>query len=274
MSTSANPGEIDTALLAGQIEPDQVLRHFQPSSGQPFVLAARVTGKVKTAFPGGAPAAPDDKEKKEGDVKPAAAAPFAESKADINLILVADSDLLQDRFWVEVQNLLGMKLANPIAGNGNLVVNAIDNLSGDNDLITVRNRGHFSRPFTRIDSLRQKATEASQNKEQELTARLSETEQRLVDLERGKKAAGTDAQSLMLTPEQQAEIERFRAEKVRIRRELREVRQQLRHDIDNLQAAIKIFHIGIIPLLVAMVGVWLGLGRTRRRYRAALITSA
>ncbi|MEI6414136.1 MAG: Gldg family protein [Pseudomonadota bacterium] len=273
LSTSANPGEIDTALLAGQIEPDQVMRYFQASSGQPYVLGGRVTGRVKTAFPGGAPAAPtpEAKDKADGEVpqKTAASVPLAESTADINLILIADTDLLQDRFWVEVQNLLGMKLATPIAGNGNLVVNAIDNLSGDNDLIRVRNRGHFSRPFTRIDNLRQKATETSQNKEQELTTRLEETERRLVDLERGKKG-GTDAQSLMLTPEQQAEVEGFRAEKVRIRRELREVRQQLRHDIDNLQTLIKVFHIGMIPLGVAIAGVWLGLRRTRRRYNATV----
>jgi ABC-type uncharacterized transport system involved in gliding motility auxiliary subunit len=234
-------------------------------------LAARITGPVKTAFPDGAPKASekagDAKDKPKADQDTPLPSHLSESKLPANLILVADTDLLQDRFWVQVQNLLGIKLATPIAANGSLLVNALDNLSGDNDLISVRNRGQFSRPFTRISELRQSAELQYLAKERELMARLDQTEQRLNELERGKQGdqAGS-GESLILSAAQQQELENFRQEKLRIRKELREVRHQLGKDIESLETWIKLVHLGLIPLLVAAAGIWLGLRRSRRRH--------
>lgn len=265
--STKNAALIDAVSLSMGADLQEVLRNFRPT-GQTYTLAARVSGKVKTAFTDGAPPPPVADKKDETKPKPEPLpAHLSESKQPISLVLIADTDLLQDRFWVQVQNMLGMKLVTPNAANGSLLVNALDNLAGDNDLISVRNRGQFSRPFTRISELRQAAELQNLSKEKELVASLAQTEQRLVELERGKQGTGAgSSEGLILSAAQQQELENFRQEKIRTRKELRDVRHQLGKDIESLETWIKVFHLGIIPLLVATIGIWLGLRRSKRRY--------
>ena len=87
-------------------------------------------------------------------------------------MVVADTDVLQDRFWVRVQEFLGQRIAVPNAANASLVINALDNLTGSADLISVRNRGTFVRPFEKVNELRQAAEREYRQKEQELVDRL------------------------------------------------------------------------------------------------------
>lgn len=267
INSTKNAAMIDTVSLGFGADLQAVLRDFRPT-GTAYTLAARVTGQVDTAFTDGAPK-PEATSDKEGEEKPKPEplpAHIAASKAPVNIILVADSDLLQDRFWVQVQNFLGVKLATPNAANGSLLINALDNLAGDNDLISVRNRGQFSRPFTRISELRQAAELQYLSKERELVARLSQTEQRLAELERGKQGSQPGSgDNLVLSAAQQQELENFRQEKLRTRKELREVRHQLSKDIESLETWIKVIHLGLIPLSIAALGILLGLRRAKRR---------
>ncbi len=273
LQTSKAAAEISSAQIGPMSDPEQLLRDYKPA-GESFVLAARVTGSIKTAFPEGRPEKAETDEEAEG-AEPAEenasqaeaddAAHLAESKDDANLIVIADSDLLQDRFWVQVQNLLGATIAIPSAANGTLVINGLDNLTGSNDLISVRNRGHFARPFTRVDAIRQQAELSFREKEQALLTQLEVTEQRLLDLERGKE---TD-NALVLSAAQQAEVERFRNEKVKIRKELRDVRHELRKDIEGLESWTKFVNVVLVPVLIAVGGVLLALHRVRRRRVAA-----
>jgi len=217
--------------------------------GNPLVLAARIEGPVKTAFPDGPPPvetkgkdAPADLKGQQDDS--ASKTPRehpAESRDDINVIVVADTDILADRFWVQVQEFLGNRIAIPSAANGAFVINALDNLVGSNDLISVRNRGSFIRPFQRVNALRRDAELEFRQKEQELMQRLEETEQRLVELEKAKR--GGDA-SLIVSPEQKQELVRFRQEKIAIRTDLRDVRRNLRRDIDRLVGTVHCAHLG------------------------------
>jgi ABC-type uncharacterized transport system involved in gliding motility auxiliary subunit len=263
IQSTKNAALIDTASLGFGSDLQSVLRNFSPT-GQTYTLAARVTGKVATAFADGAPkleTKPEDADKPKPEPLPEH---VAMAKESTNIILIADTDLLQNKFWVQVQNLLGIQLATPNAANGSLIVNALDNLAGDNDLISVRNRGQFSRPFTRISELRQAAELQNLAKERDLVARLSQTEQRLAELERGKKTnQGSD--NLILSAAQQAELENFRQEKIRTRKELRDVRHQLSKDIEALETWIKVLHLGLIPLGIAAIGIWFGLRRSKRR---------
>lgn len=270
-------------LNAGQLglgaDLHMLLQNFRPT-GQTYTIAARITGPIKTAFTAGAPPkpvpTPTETDSSESDPpQPTTPLPAHISETgNANLLLIADTDLLQDRFWVQVQNMFGAHVATPSAANGSLLINALDNLSGDNDLISVRNRGQFSRPFTRISELRQAAELQYLAKEKELVARLKQTEQNLIALEQGKRHNNSnDGQRLVLDAAQQEELERFRQEKIRIRKELREVRHKLGKDIENLENVIKFFHLGFIPLLVAGIGVWLGMQRNRRRYSSQATTT-
>lgn len=238
---------INASEIAFAPNPVKLLSSFK-ASGEPYVLAARVDGKISTAFPDGAPKTSGETEK---DSKPDAgqAAPLTRSEGPVNLIVVADSDLLQDRFWVQPTSVFGRQMAVPTSANADLVANAIESLGGSPDLISVRSRGSYQRPFTLVAELQRKAEMKYRAKEEELTNKLRETETKLNELQKKR----DDAASATLTAEQQAEVDRFVAEKVRFRKQLREVQYQLRAEIENLEAMLKAFNIAFVPGLIALI---------------------
>ena len=261
MQTTANATQVDKANLRFMNDPQELLRNYK-AGGEEQVIAARITGKVKSAFPDGAPVsdtAEDKLEKKDTSVK--FNEHLAESKQPINVIVVADTDVLEDRFWVRIQNMMGSSISIPIAANGNFVINALDNLMGSSDLISVRNRGHFSRPFTKVDEIRQAAELKYREKEQQLMSRLRETEKKLLDLQRSK----DQSQALIMSNEQKLALEKFRSERVKIRKELRQVRHQLQQNIDDLEGWMKFINIGLIPIFIAIGGILFGLLKANRR---------
>ena len=255
ITTSENAKRFPNSAVASLSDPQDMLQDYQPE-GERFTLVARVTGPAQSAFPDGPPPV-------EG-MTLESSAHLTQSNGNINLIVVADTDMLHDRFWVQVQNMLGTRLLVPTAANGSLVVNALDNLTGSSDLISVRNRGSFLRPFELINELRREAELRFREKEYELTERLDATEERLVDLEDRKQ--GDDA--MILSEAQQDELSRFRDERLRIRKELRDVRRELRQDIDQLERSLKFANIGLMPLLIALTGLLAGLWRLNQRRRS------
>lgn len=229
-------------------DPRELLKDFTPS-GENYIIAGRLTGKFKSAF--------EDRAATEGHV--------AESKEDVNAILFADTDLLTNRLWVQVQNFFGQQIANPFANNGDLVINAADNLAGSSALISIRGRSSSARPFTVVEGMRRAADEKFRATEESLQTRLQEAEQKLNELQAGKSAEN----AMILSPEQQAEIERFQNEKLEIRKDLREVRRNLDKDIEALGTRVKFINIALVPLLVIFAALlfW-RMGRRRRAQTA------
>jgi ABC-type uncharacterized transport system involved in gliding motility auxiliary subunit len=178
-----------------------------------------------------------------------------ESDGPANLILVADVDLLGDMMWVQVQNFFGQQIANAFASNGAFVVNALESLSGSSDLIGVRSRASYTRPFSRVDALRVEAESQFRQTEQRLQAELSETESRLGELQSSREDTG----NLMMTPEQETEIDRFIDQRAAIRKELRAVQRDLDKNIEALGTRLKILNIAFVPVLLtlfALFSVW------------------
>jgi len=244
---------LDTSTLGFDVDPERILREYKPG-GKALMLAARVTGKLHSAFPEGAPPVEAPAKASESQAEKAPEAPrehLAESTEDANLVVVADTDLLQDRFWVQVQNFLGSRIAIPTSGNGSFVVNALDNLAGSSDLISVRSRGTFTRPFLRLDAIRQRAERKFREKEQELMAELEATERKLADMQDQKQGI----EALILSEAQQQAIAGFRSDRVRIRKELRDVRHALRKDIERIETWLKFINIGLVPILIGLGGL-------------------
>ncbi|MCC6171776.1 MAG: Gldg family protein [Gammaproteobacteria bacterium] len=253
LSTSTQAAPLPASRFQMLMDPATLREGFRPT-GQRYTLAARVTGNVRSAFPDGPPAGA------EGGTETHLAA----SRKPLNLVIVADSDLLSDFLWVRQQNLFGQRVAQAWANNGDLVWNALDNLAGSNDLISIRGRATFTRPFDRVDALRLSAEDRFRAKEQELEQQLQDTEQKLAALETGR----NESSEMLLTPEQEQELERFQREKLRIRKELRDVRLQLDQDIRELGNRLRFTNIVVVPLIFAgltlLVAVW------RRRRQAAI----
>jgi ABC-type uncharacterized transport system involved in gliding motility auxiliary subunit len=240
-------------------DPGELLNGFK-ATGTQYVIAARLEGPLKTAFPDGPPAAKDEgRDKPIDETLKAAHRASAESS---NLVLVADVDMLSDRLWVQVQSFLGQRLVNAFANNGDFVINALDNLSGSADLIGLKSRATYTRPFTTVEKLRRDADAKFRQTEQQLQSQLSETERKLGELQAGR----NDKSSMLMNAEQQAEVQRFLDEQVRIRKDLRAVRRNLDQDIDSLGTTLKVVNILVMPL--ALIGALLLVVLVRRRSRA------
>lgn len=240
-------------------DPASLLDGFAPS-GQNQVLAARIEGPLKTAFPDGPPGS------EASFLSPAGG--HLEASEDSNLIVVADVDILSDRLWVQMRrSLLGQPIAQPFASNGDFVANAIANLAGSEDLIGLQSRATYVRPFDHVENLRREADARFRETEQRLEAELAETERRLGELQ----SAREDGGSLFMTPEQEAELDRFREEQLRIRQELRNVRRELDSSIESLGTRLKLFNIVVFPLALALAALGVHLvGRSRRAKRRAV----
>jgi ABC-type uncharacterized transport system involved in gliding motility auxiliary subunit len=253
--SSAESAPLPAARFQMLMDPATLRDGFEPT-GQRYALAARVTGTVATAFPGGPPPG-----------AATAAAPLQRSAKPLNLIVVADTDMLSDFLWVRQQNLFGQRVAQAWANNGDLVWNALENLAGSNELISIRGRATFTRPFDRVEALRRSAEDRFRSKEQELEQQLQATEQKLATLETGR----AEASEVLLTPEQEGELERFQQEKLRIRKELRDVRRQLDEDIRTLGNELKFTNIVVVPLMFAGVAMLIAYWRRRRQAAIAML---
>ena len=246
LSSSSDASVMPAIQMQMLTDPEALLDNFAPS-GESYILAARLTGPLNSAFPDGPP----------GN--------HLASTDAANVILVGDVDILSDRLWVQLQNFLGQQLATAFANNGDFLVNALDNLAGSADLIGIRARGTYSRPFTRVQELRRQADAQFRQTEQRLQAELSETENRLSELQ----DARTDQGSLLMSDEQQAEIQRFLDQQVRIRQDLRAVQRNLDRSIERLGTVLQIINIGLVPLLLTVVALSTVVVRRRRRAEKA-----
>ncbi len=268
---------IDANKIRVSADAMALFRDFRPG-GDELMLAARVTGPAKSAFPDGPPAAEKatGSEAQEAGAAEAAAETDADaagaaehlsaSKTPVNVFVVADSDMLRDDQWVTSRDFFGQRLLVPSADNANFVVNALENLSGSGALIGLRGRGESARPFALVETIRQEAERRYRAKEQELREKLSAVQVKLDRLVGPQGAKG----EVILSDDDKATIDRFRRETVSIRRELRGVQRALRKDIDRLDAWLKFFNIAAIPLLlVAVTLVVAVIRRVRRPARAA-----
>ena len=289
VATSKDSMLIDVDKVRLEPKPAELMRDFK-SDDKSYIIAARLTGVLKTAFPDGPPkdekaaekkdetAAPDGEKKEEA--KPELPADhLAQSKGPVNLIVAADVDILADRFWTRIQDFFGQQLEVPIANNADFTLNALDNVAGGTALASLRSRSLTSRPFELVADIQKNAEARFRAKEQQLVQKLEDVEKKLKELQskqpgqgEGQAQAPTPAQAAaktILTEQQAKEIDDFRREMVTTRSELREVQRALREDIDRLDARLKVVNIGLMPALVLVVAILLALARrakARRRH--------
>jgi ABC-type uncharacterized transport system involved in gliding motility auxiliary subunit len=260
-SKNAMPVDLIIATLSG--EPST--RGFQPTNEQ-MPLAIRLTGKFHTAFPEGKPkpfGMPPRADKKKGaepkKEEPKPEPQLKQSAAENSVVLVADVDLLSDGAAVEIQEVFGQRVAVPRNGNLALALGLVEHFSGDSALIGLRSRASFSKPLTTIREMEAQAQQQYLGKIKELEDNLNQTQENLKKLQTTKGGAA----STIMTPEQQAELDNFRKRAVETRRDLKELRKNLRVETDTLEFWTKVVNIGLVPLLVALTGLALALRRRR-----------
>jgi len=245
-------------------DPGKILADFRQSGG-PRVIAARVHGVLHSAFTGPPP-------EPNGKKRPADFPPYkAETSGPANLVVVADSDILADRFWVRIGDFFGQKTAMPFSDNGPFVANLIDTLAGGEALIGLRSRGDSSRPFTLVNAMQADAEAKFRRTEQALQTHLDTVQKQLQTLRQGGNPGDTEQAAnaqAVITPEQRASIDAARKDIVETREKLRAVQYDLNRNISHLENELRLFDIVAVPAVLTILAVGLGMLRRRRRSRA------
>src|SRR5713101_6248715 len=261
MKTSAYSQLVDS--FSAMTQGEAAIRGFAPS-GTEYPLAVRLSGKFKTAFPEGPPKADDNGDKKAAAAQVSQAAPLKESAAESAeenaVVLVGDSDFVNDGAAVQIQEIFGQRIVIPRNGNLAFAQGLVDQFAGGPELIKLRSRASAARPFTVIRDMEAKAQQAYLGKIKELENNLTQTQEKLNALQRGR-GQGAGA---ILSAEQQMELENFRKKAAETRLALKEVRRELRADSEALQFWTKVLNIALVPLLVAIAGIALAIWRRHR----------
>ncbi|CAB5117028.1 gliding motility protein GldG [Olavius algarvensis associated proteobacterium Delta 3] len=239
------------------------LRRDFTATAEIYDLAVILRGSFKTAFPEGNPVpAGTGKTDTDTGADRELSPHLSESRQPSTLLIMADTDFLFDGYYVNRQNFLGFEIANIFNDNLNFLLNSIELMTGSEDLIDIRSRGTHERPFEKVQELEEKAQARWLAREQELVRKVEETNLKLRQLEQQKDAS----QNLILSEEQEAEIQRFQEEKIRINRQLKDVRRNLRADIERLGNRIKFINLFAVAILVSLGGVFYGLYRRRKGF--------
>lgn len=255
LKTSKDSGLVDGFLAS--LPGDAISKEFK-SADLEQALAIRLTGKFKTAFPDGKPKSgekTDDKEKKQ-DTGPH----LKETQKDTAVILVGDADLLNDTVSVQVQNFFGQRIVIPQNGNLSFAQSAVEQMGGDSNLITVRSRATLNRPFILVKEMEAKAQAAFRDQIKQMEQSLQETQQKLNELQRSK----SKDQRMIMSPEQQKELENFKKKEAETNKKLKELRKNLSREVKSLEARLKWQNILAMPGVVTISGIVLAVFKRKR----------
>lgn len=266
VKSSTQAGIIDVSLM--QAGPD-VIRKGLKSANTAYPIAIRLSGKFKTAFPEGKPESKPSAEPSPAPTPQTSAsaspatkeAPLKEGKSEGVVILVGDSDFAYDAIAGRAQQVLAQTVFVPSNGNLNFIQSSVEQLAGDSDLIGIRSRASGNRPFVVVNKMEAAAQQKYQSKIDELEDNLNQARQNLAALQSSKQSD----QKMLLSPEQQAEIKKFQENEATVNKELKQVRKNLRQEIDSLQSTVKWVDIAAMPVIVTLVGLALALVKRRRR---------
>ena len=256
--------------MMAQMGGESVITNFS-APGTEYPLAVRLTGRFKSAFPEGKPAAAASPAPSPGEPTPtptpAAEPGWKEASVDSAVVLGGDSDFLQDQLAVDegINPFGGQRVVMPRNVNIAFAEGAIEQLAGDSNLIAVRSRASRERPFTVVKQMQADAEANYRSKIRELETSLAEAQRKLNELQRAR--TGEQGQRFVLSPEQQTEIANFRRKEGEVKKALKEERKRLRSDIDALENRIKWVNIAGMPLVVVAAGMFLAF--RRRRMQAA-----
>ncbi len=261
MQSSSNSMLMEASLIQDITELSVLFDEFEPTE-ESYTLAARVSGVVNSAFPDGPPPPPEEQEEEsEADAEEEPPPHIAQSREPVNILLFADTDLMSDRMWVQVAQFLGQRIPQPFANNGDMIINALDNLAGGANLASIRSRGTYSRPFNRVIEMQRQADDRLREEEAELLSRLADAEAEIARLSQNEEGEPLD----QIAPEIQGEIDQFNQEMIDTRRRLRDVQFQLTEDIERLGNNLRWLNTLLVPVLLSVLVLGIFLMRARRR---------
>ena len=249
--------QIDVKDVKFTPDPTKLLRNFVPSNEE-LTLVAEIKGTFPSNYPDGPPEANrNDNFDKNKHIN--------ESIEPTTLVILSDSDMLYDEFWLKYEQTGEVV---PIANNADFTVNLLEYLNGTKNLIGLRGKGVSSLPFIKVEKIQKEAEQKFRSKEQELLEKLNKYQIELENIQRGSEKEG---KKTVLTAEETLEIDKFRQEMIMVRSELRKVQNALRKDIEKLDSRLKFFNIFFVPILLIIISLVLSFVERRKRHQKHII---
>jgi ABC-type uncharacterized transport system involved in gliding motility auxiliary subunit len=255
---SSKNSQLVEAMMAS-LAAGQIASSFSPS-GTEYPLAIRLTGRFKTAFPDGKPKPAASPSEPKPEATPAETG-LKESAEPSTVVLIGDADMIQDPVAIREIQAIGQRLIMPLNSNLSFAQGLVEQLAGDSNLIAVRSRASRERPFTVVQKMQANAEASYRTKIKELEGSLAETQRNLNELQKSKGEAG---QRFILSPEQQQELENFRKKEADVKVQLKQMRKQLRSEIDSLENRITWLNIAGMPVAVILAGFGLAAMKRKR----------
>lgn len=250
IQSSTEAGAVD-GMRAAQLDPS-LFTSLRPR-GSAYDLMLHLSGSFRSAFPDGRPGAAAGGEEEAGEDS---SAHLATADRPGNVFLIADVDAFYDDFAFSIQNFGGMRFASPINGNASLLFNILDQAAGSPHLIGSRSRAAVRRPFTRIQEMEAEFNQRMGARIEEFERKRDEAIERLSELE-AQRSRSAD----VYLPEEEAEIRRFREERVEAARAIRELEKDLRREKDRLAGRLTLWNVAAMPTVVFLAGIGLMLRR-------------
>lgn len=256
LQTGSTPSLIAANIARPGVSPQDIVAQYE-SRAEAFTLAARLSGMLDTAFPSGPPAAAslDPVEAELQRITNQSGGPHqARSTSPVQIILIADTDMLDDSFYLDP------RASSPQADNATLILNALDNLAGGSALLNLRSRTPNLRPMTRVEDMRNAAQDEFFGEQARLEGRLAQSQGRLEELQAVGATGGFFSGDIEadLTAEERAELAELRQSVVDTRERLRQIERDFRRGIDGLEGRLRFINIWGGPLFILLIGlgVW------------------
>ncbi|MBR4126368.1 MAG: GldG family protein [Alphaproteobacteria bacterium] len=251
---SSKETKLEKTTFAQTAAPANMLREFK-SDNKNRVLGLRIKGTPHSAF---------DKAPVRNFLKQRSEAHIEKATTPVNIILIADSDFLADKFWTAKNELLGVEQLYPFAANADLLINALDNLSGATSLIDLRSKAEWRRPFTVIENMQLNAGRQYRAQETILFNELQQAQSRLKKLTQ--QSSGENRE--LLSSDDKNEIRTLQKHIISLRAALRAVQTVLSRDILTLQTTLILVNVLFVPALLVIIALFVAWRRRVRRIQS------
>ncbi|MCX5632354.1 MAG: Gldg family protein [Phycisphaerae bacterium] len=263
-TTKGNSWTVDNQYELMAFDADRLMKRFTDGT-EPVKMAYLVTGRFKSAFPKGidveAYAPPDANEPNAPPKKiKEHIAGLAEAKKDCAVVVFADVDFICDAIAYNKNMFFGTII---VGDNSALAINAADDLSGSSELISIRSRGNFRRPFEVVDKIEAQAEAETAEQEAKINAEITGFENELQSiLSSAKQGEEEIIGSSILQKKNEIELKIRQAKK-----ELQQIKKTRLHRIENLGNGLRNFNMLTAPAVILVIAIILGARRSVRKRR-------
>jgi ABC-2 type transport system permease protein len=246
-------------------DPAKLMSSFTDGT-QPVKMGYLVTGKFKSSFPEGIevevaskdPNEKDDKDPNKPKMVKQHITGLTEAQEDCAVVVFSDVDFISDQM-AYANSIFGKMV---VGDNSALLIDAIEDLSGSGDLISIRSRGNFKRPFVVVDKIEQEADKETAAEVEVVNAQIEGFNQKLQALV----SSAKDEQQQQLVGSEIVKQKRDLEVKIReAQRQLREIKAKRRARTDRLATKLEVLNMAALPGLVMVFAIALSVWRGARR---------